>query len=170
MTRRLRARFPRRLVMIASLAAGVLALIIGTTAAASASPGPHLRPEFFTIAIDSHGSQVDAYGAVRGYGTDQTITPRLDVFNLHYPRGSVVVEHSKIRQPVIDWATCTGSLYEHGTWAFVGGTRADWGATGFGQFWLSETEQLASHGGHCDLHAPPVSFDVDVFAIGQAAR
>jgi hypothetical protein len=52
----------------------------------------------------------------------------------------------------------------------VGGTGADWGATGHGQFWLSETEQLATHYGHCDLKAPPRSFDVQVFAIGQAAR
>jgi hypothetical protein len=169
MTRRLK-QLPRRVVMIASLAAGVLALVIGTTAAASASPGPHLRPEFFTIQIDQHGSQVAAYGAVRGFGTDRTITPRLDVFDLNHPRGTVAVAHTKIGQPVIDWATCTGTLYEHGTWAFVGGTKADWGATGYGQFWLSETEQLATHHGHCDLKAPPVSFDVQVFAIGQAAR
>jgi len=170
MTRRL--KFPRRFVMTASLAAGVLALVFGTTAAAaSASTGPqHLRPEFFTIQIDQHGSQVAAYGAVRGFGTDKTITPRLDVFDLNHPRGTVVVAHTKVGQPVIDWATCTGTLYEHGTWAFVGGTKADWGARGFGQFWLSETEQLAMHYGHCDVKAPPVSFDVQVFGVGQAAR
>jgi len=165
-----RFKLPHRLVMFAGLAAGVLALVFGTTAAASASPGPHLRPEFFTIQIDQHGSQVAAYGAVRGFGTDKTITPRLDVFELNHPHGSVAVLHTKIRQPVIDWATCTGTLYEHGTWAFVGGTGADWGATGHGQFWLSETEQLAVKYGHCDLKAPPLDFQVQVFGIGQAAR
>ena len=170
MTRRFRLPFPRRLVMIAGLAAGSLALVLGTTAAASAAPFPsHLRPEFFTISIDGHGSQVDAYGPVHGYGTDQTLSSRVDVFDLHHPAGHVVVAHTKIKDPVINWATCTGSLYEHGTWAFVGGTGADHHAAGFGQFWLSENEQLAvdSHG-HCEVHAPPVWFEVDVFGIGQA--
>jgi len=167
-----RFKLPHRLVMFAGLAAGVLALVFGTTAAASASPGPqHLRPEFFTIQIDQHGSQVAAYGAVRGFGTDQTITPKLDVFRLNHPHGSVAVAHTKIRQPVINWADCTGTLYEHGTWAFVGGTGADWGATGHGQFWLSENEQLARDKyGHCEVKAPPLEFQVQVFGIGQAAR
>ena len=162
----------RRLALVAGLAAGGLALVLGTTAASAAPLNySHLRPEFFTITIDQHGSQVDAYGPVHGYGTDQTITPRVDVFRLNHPHGSVVVAHTKIGQPDIDWYDCTGSLYEHGTWAFVGGTGADWGATGHGQFWLSENEQFArDHYGHCDLKAPPVSFEVDVFGIGQAAK
>jgi hypothetical protein len=171
MTRRFRLPFPRRLVMIATLAGGALALVLGTTAAASAAPlnHSHLRPEFFTVSINEHGSQVDAYGPVHGYGTDQTLSPRVDVFDLHHPAGHVVVLHTKIANPVVNWADCTATLSEHGTWAFVNGTGADRHASGFGQFWLSENEQLArDHYGHCEVNKPPKTLEVDVFGIGQA--
>ena len=165
-------RFLRRTLTAGLMLAGLGGLILGTTGAASASP-LHLRAEFFTVQITNYGSHVDAIGGVRGVGTDTSVTPTFDVFSLHHPTGTVDVRHTAVNEPKawqINPYTCDGFAFTYGSWQFVGGTGADWGAFGFGHFDATVFEQFPMHHGHCETFKEPLRLDVSVTAFGQAVR
>ena len=167
-------RFLRRPLGVGLALAGLLvpaALLAASAAPASATP---LRPESFSIFISTYdqAGTVSAYGPVHGFGTITDPAAGLAVLHLGFPHGTVNVRHTPEPAPVINWAACTETTYQDGTWQFTGGTGADWGAFGFGRFQLEEFSVLQRHhhNGACELNAPPRYDQVSVQAYGLAAR
>jgi hypothetical protein len=166
-------RLPRflRLPLTAALALAALA-VPATMLASSASAAP-LQPEHFSVFISTYDQQgmVFASGPVRGFGSIQTPADDLAVLDLHHPYGTVRVWHSPTPQARVNWQDCTATVDQFGSWQFVGGTGADWGATGFGHFTLREFEVLQrGHHGQCEPYRQPRYFQISVDASGLAAR
>jgi hypothetical protein len=147
-----RIRFPRFPSLLAAAAAAATAalLSIPSTALAGVTPSPsasyslpgqghssQLREEAGDVLLSSGGvNTVNAYGPVAGLnGTDEQVTPTLDVF--HFATGSVNVRHEAEGQPVLDEQTCSAIVVQRDEpWSFAGGTGADQGAQGYGQYTL----------------------------------
>ena len=63
------------------------------------TPRPRLRPESFRLVINNNFSSVSAFGPVRGFGTDVTVTPILDHFLLPNNANRVNVFHAPLPFP-----------------------------------------------------------------------
>lgn len=179
MTRHILPRFLRGKLAAGLALAGlaVPALLLATSAAASAAPLPGpgfgLHPESFSIFVSTFDQQgsVFAAGPVRGFGDLNVITPTFVVLDLHHPMGTVDVRHSPAEPGTINWRTCTETAVTYGSWEFVGGTDHDWGAQGFGHF--REVDFSVLHRGlfgQCEPFKAPRYFQVTVQANGLAAR
>ncbi len=177
MTRHILPRFLRGKLAAGLALAGlaVPALLLATSAAASAAPlpGPGLAPESFSIFVSSFDQQgsVFAAGPVRGFGDLNVITPTFVVLDLHHPMGTVDVRHSPAEPGTINWRTCTETAVTYGSWEFVGGTGHDWGAQGFGHFREVDFSVLQrNHRGQCEPFRQPRYFQTTVQANGLATR
>lgn len=191
MTRMIKLRF-RRLVIVGAATGGAVALALGLTAAAASAstptptptptvsaPAPRalplLRPEVFVIHADTStlpGGTVFAAGPVRGTGTDPAWLPGTtrDTFALTGPTGTVRILHSRIGTPTVDPASCTATLDQTGRWALFGRSGADRFAFGFGTFRLALREILPRLRGVCLTAARPLWVDVTVLGTGRAVN
>src|SRR5690348_2304833 len=128
----------------AAIAAAVtLAGVALTVPAASAATAGHhgLQPQVFTLVISTKTPDgvLNAYGPIRGRdGTDVPVTDNVDIFK--FARGTVTVYHkpSTNNQPKVDEKSCTATYTERGTWKLTDGTGKYKGATGHGQYSLSQ--------------------------------
>jgi hypothetical protein len=113
---------------------------------------------------------VFASGPVRGIGTRLQVSATDDTWTLTGPTGTVRVLHSPVGAPVVDPATCTGTLDATGRWALIGLTGSDRRAFGFGVFRVRIVEIL-SRGlfGRCLVRARPQWVDLQVLGTGRAA-
>lgn len=177
-------RFPGWRTALAAVAVAGLAVPALTATAASAGTQPgvpsqsqisghrhELKPEFFTITAEGDADGVvNAYGPVRGTGTDSEKTDTLGV--LTFDHGTVNAYHTDLSnlQPEINWKACTATARAHGNWVFLGGTGKYENAFGFGQFRFSLFLVFKKHHHECKIteKTQPESSLVQVVAWGKA--
>jgi hypothetical protein len=166
-------RLPRFLRRSLTAAAALAVIAVPAAMLASSASAAPLQPEHFSVFISTFDQQgsVFASGPVHGFGTITTPADDFAVLDLNHPHGTVDVWHSPSPQPVIDWASCTATVDQFGSWRFTGGTGHDWGAFGFGHFHETQFEVLQrNHHGQCEPFKQPRYFQVSVQANGLATR
>ncbi len=159
----------------AAIAAAVILAGVALTvpAASAATAGDHgLQPQVFTLVISTKTPDgvLNAYGPIRGRdGTDVPVTDNVDIFT--FARGTVTVYHKPAtnNQPKVDKKSCTATYTERGTWKLTDGTGKYKGATGHGQYSLSQFAVLQHKDHKCDTTGEPKFFKVKILAWGKAA-
>lgn len=148
------------------------------------TPRPRLRPESFRLVINNNFSFVSAFGPVRGFGSDVTVTPILDHFLLPNNANRVNVFHAPLPFPRTNLRGCSVFAFQRGVWVFAGGTGRNFGATGHGNYNLVVSARFPRlRNGVCSLRllAPgtnpltnnnprvqPVSFNLTANGLGVA--